>query len=69
MAALYARQGSRRPPLSLSVPLGRRRPLLLLRESGVHHSPPAPKDSTPSSLAKDPAPRGLRVGLDREEDR
>ena len=69
VAALYARQGPRRPPLSLSVPPGRRQPLLLLRETGVHHSPLAPKDSTPSSPAEDPAPGGLSVGLDREEDR
>ena len=69
MAVLYARQGPLRPPLSRSEPPDHRRPLLLSRESGVHHSPPAPKDSTPSSPAEDPVLRGLPVGLDREEDR
>ena len=37
VAVLYARQGPRRPPLSRSEPPDRRRPLLLSRESGIHH--------------------------------
>ena len=67
VVALYARQGPHLPPLSLSVPPGRRQPLLLSRESGVHHSPPAPKDLTPSSLAEDPVTKRFRASLNHKK--